>query len=50
VLHYHIDWLKDRLIRKNALTPVDKNFWTLTGIDQFAHQSTYVVMLWLMAM
>jgi hypothetical protein len=44
VLHYHIDWTKDNLTRRYALTPKDAKFWWAMGIDQFLHQATYLVM------
>ena len=47
VLHYHIDWIKDRLLTRSAWTPRDKGYWRLTGLDQFAHQLTYLAILWL---
>ncbi len=48
VLHYHIDWTKDRLLRRMNTNPSEWRYWVLTGADQFAHQVTYVAMLWLM--
>lgn len=47
VLHYHIDWTKDRLLKRSGWSPREKGYWGLTGLDQFAHQCTYVVILWL---
>lgn len=44
-VHYHADWAKDRLVRRGALGPTDRRFWTLTGIDQFVHQMTYLAMV-----
>lgn len=46
VLHYHIDWTKDRLTKRAALGPREKGYWALMGLDQFAHQATYVAILW----
>jgi hypothetical protein len=46
VLHYHIDWTKDRLLKLSGLGPQEKAYWGLTGLDQFAHQATYVGTLW----
>lgn len=46
VLHYHIDWTKDRLLKLSGLGPQEKAYWGLTGLDQFAHQATYVGILW----
>lgn len=45
VAHYHIDWLKAVINRRYGWTPRDKSFWTALGIDQFAHQITYLVMI-----
>lgn len=47
LLHYHIDWTKDRLLKRLGLGPKEKGYWGLTGLDQFAHQVTYVAILWL---
>lgn len=47
VLHYHIDWTKDRLMNRTGLNPKQKGYWRLTGLDQFAHQVTYLGILWL---
>ncbi|HAW46126.1 MAG TPA: DUF3307 domain-containing protein [Roseovarius sp.] len=47
VLHYHIDWTKDRLLRWSGWSPQEKGYWGLTGLDQFAHQVTYVAIVWL---
>lgn len=46
--HYFIDWAKMNLNRTMGWTPINsENFWRLLGIDQFAHQFTYVAILWL---
>lgn len=45
VVHYHLDWFKDRETRKYGYTAMQKGFWTLAGLDQFAHQLTYVGIL-----
>ena len=42
VVHYHTDWLKDRLVRRGGFGPADARFWNLTGVDQFVHQMTYL--------
>lgn len=41
-VHYHIDWAKQNLTRKLALTTSDENFWFLIGLDQLLHQLTYL--------
>lgn len=39
VLHYHIDWAKMNLGNRDIQNP---KFWWHLGIDQFAHQVTYL--------
>lgn len=41
--HYHIDWAKTN-ISKNYTTK-DKEFWFWLGLDQLAHQITYVILV-----
>ncbi len=38
LLHYHIDWLKERIL-KNRKT---YGFWQILGADQMLHNFTYV--------
>lgn len=45
VVHYHLDWIKGRHTRLKAQSPSDKAFWVWMGIDQFAHQVTYIAIL-----
>jgi len=45
VVHYHTDWFKANITRKRGDTPSDKGYWVWMGIDQFAHQLTYVAIL-----
>jgi hypothetical protein len=42
VLHYHIDWTKENVIRRMGWTAKDGKFWLALGADQLAHQLTYV--------
>lgn len=44
-VHYHIDWSKDRLLKRMNTDPTQWRYWVLTGLDQFAHQVTYVAIL-----
>ena len=44
VIHYHIDWAKDRIVGRYGLTPKDRSYWIATGTDQALHHLTYVVM------
>lgn len=48
VVHYHLDWYKDRELKKHGYTALQKGFWALAGLDQFAHQLSYVGILWLL--
>jgi len=39
VLHYHIDWAKMNYGNRDITTPA---FWNHLGLDQMAHQLTYL--------
>jgi len=43
LIHYHIDWAKMRYGTKDKST---KAFWNELGLDQLAHQLTYLMLLW----
>ena len=45
IIHFHIDWLKARMTDGAGLTPADAGFWRAAGVDQLAHQLTYVAIL-----
>jgi hypothetical protein len=45
LIHYHEDWLKERLNRKYRWTPADHVFWIALGADQLVHHLTYVAMI-----
>ena len=42
VLHYHIDWAKVHFGCKDSTKPL---FWNQFGMDQLAHQLTYLAMV-----
>lgn len=42
VIHYHIDWIKTRFGQKDI---TKKSFWNQLGLDQLAHQLTYVLII-----
>jgi hypothetical protein len=42
LIHYHVDWAKDNLIRKQGWTSNGGPFWLALGTDQLAHHLTYV--------
>jgi hypothetical protein len=46
VLHYHIDWTKEQVIRP-YVKEQGTAYWAIFGFDQLLHQATYVAILWL---
>lgn len=46
-IHYHLDWIKDQLVRRNGWTSHDTPFWWALGVDQLGHGLTYVALIWL---
>jgi hypothetical protein len=44
VLHYHIDWLKNEITSRRDWQIQDRQYWWAMGLDQFAHQMTYLGM------
>lgn len=47
LIHYHVDYLKAKSNKWFALGPSNKGFWTAMGLDQLAHQLTYVLLVFL---
>ena len=47
VLHYHIDWAKEQIVRRNDWSSRDTPFWWAIGIDQLLHGLTYIGLVWL---
>lgn len=45
VVHYHIDWAKDYTTKRAGVSPQEKRFWDITGVDQALHQATYLAMV-----
>lgn len=46
VLHYHIDYIKSSWNVKTQAQPSELRYWYAFGLDQLAHQLTYVGMIW----
>jgi Protein of unknown function (DUF3307) len=46
-LHYHIDYLKENLVRQAGLTVQDAKFWWALSADQTLHQLTYLAIAYL---
>lgn len=42
VIHYHVDWLH---MKFGAQSYKDKKYWQWTGIEQFLHQQTFILMI-----
>lgn len=45
VVHYHVDWLKERIGARSGYGPDDQGYWIILGSDQLAHQLTLIVMV-----
>ncbi len=45
LIHYHIDWLKMNYGNKDITSP---KFWNHLGLDQMAHQWTYLLIVFLL--
>ena len=43
IIHYHIDWAKVKFGTKNMQSSL---FWNQFGLDQYAHQLTYIAIIW----
>ena len=48
LIHYHVDWLKDRIVRARGWTAGDAMFWHAIGIDQLLHGLTYIAIVWML--
>lgn len=46
LIHYHLDWAKEKLGQIFALDTSKAPYWWLFGVDQTLHQLTYVGILW----
>ncbi|MDT8325843.1 MAG: DUF3307 domain-containing protein [Roseovarius sp.] len=43
-VHYHIDWAKACAVRRYDLDASQTAFWRYLGLDQGAHQLTYIAL------
>lgn len=50
VLHYHIDWAKVQIVERRGISERDSAFWHFLGLDQAAHQLTYLAMLYVLVL
>lgn len=44
VLHYHIDFSKEQIVRRNGWTTENPQFWWSLSADQMLHQLTYLLL------
>jgi hypothetical protein len=49
VLHYHIDYAKNKAWDKYNVLPSEQKYWVIHGTDQFAHGMTYFLIVHLLA-
>jgi hypothetical protein len=47
IVHYHIDWAKDQIVRHNGWKLSDRQYWCALGLDQLLHGLTYIAILWI---
>jgi hypothetical protein len=46
LVHYHIDWAKEQIVRHYGWRFADRQYWGALGFDQLLHGLTYVAILW----
>lgn len=46
-IHYHLDWSKEHIVRRNGWGLQNRYFWWTLGADQMCHALTYVAIVWL---
>jgi hypothetical protein len=44
-VHYHVDWGKEQITRRNGWTAQTGGFWNALGIDQLLHGLTYLAIV-----
>lgn len=44
-VHYHLDWIKARQMTQRGIHENNPVFWRLLGLDQAAHQLTYIAII-----
>ncbi len=43
--HYHVDWLKERILAERNWGYEDRGYWRTFGVDQMLHNLTYVAII-----
>lgn len=49
IVHFHIDFGKGWWSDRTGFAPTDAGYWRAFGVDQWAHQWTYIAMVWFAA-
>jgi hypothetical protein len=49
LIHYHVDWVKDSVVRARGWTSADDGYWRAMGADQLVHGLTYVAIVWILS-
>jgi Protein of unknown function (DUF3307) len=47
VVHYHLDYAKENIVKRAGLTTLDAKFWWALSADQTLHQLTYLAITFL---
>jgi hypothetical protein len=47
VLHYHIDYVKENLVKSQKWSHLEGPFWWALTADQALHHMTYVLLVWI---
>jgi len=50
IVHYHVDWAKEQVTRRNGLTVDCRGFWYVLGTDQLIHGLTYIAIVAVLVM
>lgn len=45
LVHYHTDYLKEKLVHHAELTHIEAEYWWLFGADQLVHHLTYLAIV-----
>src|SRR5262249_1203576 len=49
LVHYHIDWGKEQVMKRTGWQTEDAGYWAALGADQLLHQLTYVAIVAVLA-
>jgi hypothetical protein len=48
LLHYHIDYAKNKIKKTFKLDNTQTLYWGLHGLDQYLHVLTYILIIWIL--